>query len=237
MEPLLPGGQQPHSNPFPDTAMCEIEFDSGELEAQMANLIAKAVHAQVDDEGHTMLELARLSHMSMLMSITKEKKELQRTTKGWFLCFCQCKHGTVEWRRLVEVANNKIDCEPAFVWWVPQTLKERDRILNAVKKRHFRTFQKHGFETPKVVAKALEIDRENGNILWPDAIAKEMRAVRKAFDFLDDKDPDPVGHEKVSVHPIFDVKTDFPRRLGWSLLCKCCVKGVCEAGFHAGSTQ
>ncbi len=107
----------------------------------------------------------------------KGRKKLRKTTKGWFLC-CEYKDGTTEWRRLVELKEaypiqmaeyavaNKIDHEPAFAWWVPCTLKKRNRILNAVKKRHFRTFQKYGIELPKTVERALEIDRENGNTLW-----------------------------------------------------------------------
>jgi len=148
---------------------------------------------------------------------------LRRTTKGWHLC-CQCKDGTTEWRRLVELKEaypiqtaeyavaNKIDHEPAFSWWVPYTLKKRNRILNAVKKRYFRTFQKYGIELPKTVERALEIDKENGNTLWQDALAKEMKAVGKAFDFLNDGDPDPVGHKKISVHIVMDIKQDFTRK-------------------------
>ena len=30
---------------------------------------------------------------------------------------------------------NKIDHEPAFAWWVPDTLRKRNRIIKAVKQR------------------------------------------------------------------------------------------------------
>ena len=36
---------------------------------------------------------------------------------------------------------------------------------------------KFGIELPKLVAHALELDRQNGNTLWADAIAKEMKDV------------------------------------------------------------
>ncbi len=40
-----------------------------------------------------------------------------------------------------------------------------------------------------------------------------MIAVGKAFDFLNDEDPDLAGHEKVSVHLISDVKTNLTRKV------------------------
>ena len=71
---------------------------------------------------------------------------------------------------------------------------------------------KFGIELPKSVAHALELDRQNGNTLWADAIAKEMKDVRPAFRILDPSDPDPVGHQKIRCHMIFDVKMEDFRR-------------------------
>ena len=62
------------------------------------------------------------------------------------------------------VAQN-IDHEPAFAWWVPYVLKKRDRIIAAVNKRYHKRTHKFGFAVPKTVARALEIDRENGDTL------------------------------------------------------------------------
>ena len=59
-----------------------------------------------------------------------------------------------------------IDHEPAFAWWVPHTLRKRDRIIAAVGKRYHKRTHKFGFEIPKTVQRAYEIDRENGNTLW-----------------------------------------------------------------------
>jgi hypothetical protein len=47
------------------------------------------------------------------------------------------------------------------------------------------------------VERAREIDREIGNTLWQDAIAKEMKAVRVAFKILEDGNDAP---PRVSVH-------------------------------------
>ena len=48
---------------------------------------------------------------------------------------------------------------------------------------------------PKTVKHALEIDHENGNTLWQDAIAKEMEAVWVAFKVLNDGKELPPGHQ------------------------------------------
>jgi hypothetical protein len=69
---------------------------------------------------------------------------------------------------------------PAFAWWTKHVLKKRDRIIAAVNKRYHKKTHKFGFEIPKSVRRALEIDKENGNTLWGDAIEKEMINVRIA---------------------------------------------------------
>ena len=54
----------------------------------------------------------------------------------------------------VEVAEyaraRGIDKEPAFEWWVPHTLKKRQVILSALKKRIRKTTHKYGIEIPTV---------------------------------------------------------------------------------------
>ena len=70
---------------------------------------------------------------------------------------------------LVEVAEyavtHKIDDTPAFAWWVPYTLKKRDRIIAAVKSRITKATHKYGIEVPRSVAHAKKIDRRNGKHL------------------------------------------------------------------------
>ena len=61
--------------------------------------------------------------------------------------------------------SNQLESEPAFAWWVPWTIRKRNRILKAMKKRYFRTTQKYGIELPKTVARALEIDKVTDNLL------------------------------------------------------------------------
>jgi hypothetical protein len=92
------------------------------------------------------------------------------------------------------------------VWWVPYVLKKRDRIISAVNKRYHSRTHKFGFEIPKTVERALQINRELGNTLWRDAIAKEMSAVRVAFKILDDGQEPPVGYLlRFTKDPIYSI--------------------------------
>ena len=59
------------------------------------------------------------------------------------------------------VANKLVE-EPAFRWWVPYTLKKRDRIIKAMGKRFHRKLEKFGLKVPRNMKEALEIDRETG---------------------------------------------------------------------------
>lgn len=69
--------------------------------------------------------------------------------------------------RLVELAEcavaNKISEEPAFKWWVEFCLNKRNRIINKVKSKYWRTTHKYGVRLPKMTEEALELDRINGN--------------------------------------------------------------------------
>jgi hypothetical protein len=51
------------------------------------------------------------------------------------------------------------------------------------------------------------MDRENGDTLWWDAICKEMKNVRPAFEVWDKSVTKiPIGYQEVRCHLIFDVK-------------------------------
>ena len=112
-------------------------------------------------------------------------------------------------------ATNDIDTEPAFNYWVPHTLKKRDRIISLVKKlqtRYLKKTHKFGIEMPKTVKEASKLDAKNGDTKWMDAISKEMTNVRVAFDILKDRDRPPIGHKHINCHLIFDVKMEDFRR-------------------------
>ncbi len=50
------------------------------------------------------------------------------------------------------VIANKIDDEPAFAWWVPYTMKKRDRMISNFKAKYWRTTHKYGLHLPKTAA-------------------------------------------------------------------------------------
>eukprot|EP00934_Nitzschia_sp_Nitz4_P008349 Nitzschia sp. Nitz4//scaffold712_size1567//12//1007//NITZ4_009323-RA/size1567-processed-gene-0.1-mRNA-1//-1//CDS//3329557200//8339//frame0 len=96
--------------------------------------------------------------------------------------------------------------EPAFAWWTPYVLKKKHRIIAKVKSS--RT-HKYGFRIPKTVKEALEIDKENGNTLWWDAIMLEMKNVRPAFQEFEGNDTIELhkqGYQEIRCHIIFDIK-------------------------------
>jgi hypothetical protein len=146
----------------------------------------------------------------------------KRTTKGWrFLV--EWKDGTSSWAHMkdlkesnpVELAEyaitNKLSTMPAFIWWVPHTIRKRDRIIKKVKTKYWKRTHKYGIELPKSVAEAYAIDERTGTNFWTKAIEKEMRNVLPAFEF-NDEDTIPKGYKEISLHGIFDVKMDLTRK-------------------------
>ena len=139
---------------------------------------------------------------------------MRRSTVGWKLCI-QWKDGSTSWERLADlkethptevaeyaVAQDIADA-PAFNWWVPHVLKKREAIISLVKQRNARYLKREeefGIRIPKSVKEAKELDRQNGNTFWQDAIAKEMANVRVAFNILDDDEKVPARHQFVKGH-------------------------------------
>ena len=99
----------------------------------------------------------------------------------------------------------------------PHTLKKRQVILLALKKRIRKTTHKYGIEIPTSVEHAFELDRKNGNNLWKDALEMEMYNIGVAFEILEDGKTAPAGYTKVSGHLIWSVKMDFTRKARWVL--------------------
>ena len=97
--------------------------------------------------------------------------------------------------------------EPAFAWWVPHTLRKRNRIIGKVKTKYWVRTHKFGIKIPKTVAEARQFDAENGNTLWWDAILKEMKNVRPAFEVWERPTNEiPIGYQQIKCHLIFDIK-------------------------------
>ena len=221
-----------HENPILDTALYEVEFEDGHVEAFHANQIAEAIYATVDDEGYVYQELQEIvDHKSDGSAIKADdgyvmlrgKRVPKRTTKGWKMCV-RWKDESTSWVDLKDLKEshpvllaeyavaNKLVSEPAFQWWVPYTLKKRDRIIKAMKKRYFRKMEKFGLELPKTVKRALEIDKETGTRFWEEAIRKEVATVKPALDVQEKGDSPPVGSTLIDLTIVFDIKMDFTRK-------------------------
>ena len=76
--------------------------------------------------------------------------------------------------------NNKIDDEPAFAWWVPYTIRKTKQIISKLKSKYWERTHKYGMRVPKRVDEAYEIDKENGDTLWADAMEEEMPKIKNA---------------------------------------------------------
>ena len=62
-----------------------------------------------------------------------------------------------------------------------------------------------GVRVPDNVAESHALDKENNNTLWQDAIAKEMKNIRVAFDIKEGEERAPIGHQEIRCHGIFDI--------------------------------
>ena len=64
----------------------------------------------------------------------------------------------------------------------------------------------------KTVKEAAELDANNGDTKWMDAILKEMTNVRVSFDIMKDWDREPIGLKQINCHLIYGVKMEDYRR-------------------------
>ena len=231
-----------HTNPLFDTREYEVEFTDGALERYTANVIAENMFAQVDDEGirHELLdEIVNYRKDETAIPIEdgftigkNGNRHAKVTTRGWEILI-KLKNGEMQWvpmkdvkhSNAVELAEfavaNRIADEPAFNWWVPHTLRKRNRILSKVKSKYWRTSHKFGIRLPHSVEEALEIDRITGTDFWAKAINKEMTKVKVAWKRHEGHTPDDVragkatdliGFQEIGCHMVFDVKMDFTRK-------------------------
>ena len=104
------------------------------------------------------------------------------------------------------VHNNNIQNEPAFSWWTTYVLKKKNIILSKVKSKYWERSHKFGIRIPKSIREAIEIDKENGDSMWTDAIAEEMNKVRIAFELYEDSITSLIGYKQLHIHMIFDIR-------------------------------
>jgi hypothetical protein len=79
---------------------------------------------------------------------------------------------------------------------------------------YFKKNMKFGIEVPtSEVDHALEIDKLNGNTLWANVIAKEIKDMCIAFKCLKQGKSVPLDYKWIKCHMIFDIKMeDFQRK-------------------------
>jgi hypothetical protein len=228
-------------NPYLNSMIYEVEFPDGQVKEYAANIIVENMLTQVNSDGYslTMMEAIIDYRKDDAIAIPKEdmyvvtrrgQKRLRKTTIGWSL-LVKWADGSESWIPLKDLKESHpceaaefakargIADEPAFVWWVPYTLRKRDIILSKVKARIRKTTHKYGIEVPTSIEHSLAIDKENGNTLWRDALAKEMTELGVAFKVLEEERQAPPGWKKVTGHLVlvWGVKMDFTRKARWVL--------------------
>ena len=225
-----------NDNPYLNSIVYDVEFPDGMVKQYAANTIAENILNQVDSEGYMYNLLdAIIDHRTDGNAITREnmyvvtkrgRRRQRRSTIGWKLLVLW-KDGTKQWIPLhIVKESNPVECaeyamsrklqhEPAFNWWVPYTLKKRDRIIASVNTRVRKATHKYGVEMPTSIEHAYQLDVKNGDTLWRDAINKEMYNVSVAFEILESERSPPPGWTKSSGHLVFDVKMDFTRKARW----------------------
>jgi len=228
-----------NANPLLDTRQYIVQFGDDSTAEYAANVIAENLYSQCDEDGRQHLVFKEITdHRRDSSAISKENgfdvgfngnPHKKKTTRGWDICV-EWRDGTTSWLPLkdvkaanpVELADyaiaNHIQDEPAFAWWIPDVLKRRNRIVNKLKTKYWRTTHKFGIEIPKTVEQALQIDRDMGTDYWRRAIEKEMKNVRIAFEKWDGGGPDEaraamasgslIGYQEIRCHMVFDIKMD-----------------------------
>ena len=225
-------------NPILNTAVYDVQFPDGATKQYAANTIAENLYSQVDLDGHVHLMIDSIvdhrktgeavKRANQYFTTNSGRKKLRQTTRGWDLCVLW-KNGEEQWIPLRELKNsnpvevadyavaNGLQDEPAFKWWVPYVVRKRDNIISKLSARVIKRTHKYGVRIPRSIKEAYEIDKANGNMLWRNAIAKEMQNVAIAFEIIEDDEPLPSGFKPASCHIIFDVKMDFTRKARYVL--------------------
>jgi hypothetical protein len=208
-----------------DTRLFELEFHDGEKTCMTANNIASSILDQVDGDGNQSLLLDAILDVRYTKDAPKYKylrtsrgiKRRTTSTKGVNVLI-QWKDGTTSWHPLKDIkecmpvqmahfaVERGLDKDPAFAFWIPQTLRLARRMISKVKTKYWDRTHKYGIKLPKDVTEARQLDFDNKNTLWWDDIQKEMRNVRPRVERYDGDVKDLVGYQEVKLHFIFDIK-------------------------------
>ncbi len=212
---------QAHDRPILDTRTYDIEFGNGTIAELTANRISEFMYAQCDSGGNQYVLLDCFVDFDKLLTaisladqniVVKGRPFKCRNMYGWKIC-CRWKDSSTTWESLKDLKESHplemaeytvaqgIDHEPVFNWWVPQDLRLRKCIISLVKKQKMSYLKKNlkfGIEVPTLVDHALEINKQNGNTLWADAIGKEMKDVCIAFKCLNPGEHVPLDYKWIN---------------------------------------
>ena len=222
-----------NNNPLLDTRIYNVEFPDGGMEEFTTNTIIESLIEHTDENGMNVgyiqgiIDHRRNDNAVKLEDLKDQPDQNRRrviTTKGWDM-LVEWEGGTTSWIPLKDLKAadplqtaeyamvNNLDKEPAFSWWVKNTLRTRDRAISRLKaSKASKGNIKFGIRVPSTIAEAEELDRINGNDYWKKAIEKELNKVRVAFELLPDGEKVPVGSKLINYHIIFDVKMDLTRK-------------------------
>ena len=145
-----------HPNPILDTRIYEVDFGDGTYVDYSANVLIENIMNSADDNGQTAIFIDEIvGHRFNQEAIPKGKgwyttpqgaRKRIITTKGCDVNVSWM-DGTTSWVPLKDikesnplevtdyVARNNLMEHPVFVWWVPMTLRRRDRIIKQVTHR------------------------------------------------------------------------------------------------------
>ena len=85
-------------------------------------------------------------------------------------------------------------------------------MISKFKTKKKKTKMKFGVKVLATVEEAMELDAENGDILWQDTINKETANSRIDFETLEEGESASVGCTQLICYLIFDVKMDPTRK-------------------------
>jgi hypothetical protein len=148
----------------------EIEFSDGRSDEYSANISVEDMYAQCDIKGRKYNLMEGIAdhktdghavEPSDMYIKVGSKKQVRKTTKGWYLCV-ELKDGTASWERLTDLKEsnpvavaeyavaNILLYSPDFVWWDPHVLKNPSRLIDDVIKYYRKSTHKFGIEVPKI---------------------------------------------------------------------------------------
>ena len=94
-------------------------------------------------------------------------------------------------------------------------LNKHEAIISALKGTASRVIKKNtkfGIRVPQTVNGAMRLDKKNGNHLWIDRIAKEVKTVMIVLKLLDEGYNPPPTYQEIRCHIIFDIKMEYFQR-------------------------